>query len=228
MSAKVDGNSTGPERDLYPSCRRRLIRSRGVDRVGAQLERTRRSAVPKAQTRQVHPFTGIRAPEIRLLIVVSLLISAAVFVSSRVQTPPLVHSIALFGHLASLVVGFGSVVGVDYFGLLWFLRRIPLDTMLRQADRMSPLIWLGLGGLVVTGAFMEPQLGAPLTLIKMGCVVGVGIVGVLALSTKRTMMRQMPRVTASVLIRGLFLAAMSQALWWSTVLIGFLNMTSTS
>ena len=184
--------------------------------------------MPKAQTRQVHPFTGIRAPEIRLLIVVSLLISAAVFVSSRVQTPPLVHSIALFGHLASLVVGFGSVVGVDYFGLLWFLRRIPLDTMLLQADRMSPLIWLGLGGLVVTGAFMEPQLGAPLTLIKMGCVVGVGIVGVLALSTKRTMMRQMPRVTASVLIRGLFLAATSQALWWSTVLIGFLNMTSTS
>jgi hypothetical protein len=199
-----------------------------VDRVGAQLERTRRSAVPKVQTRQVHPFSGIRAPEIRLLIVVSLLISAAVFVSTRVQTPPLVHSIALFGHLASLVVGFGSVVGVDYFGLLWFLRRIPLETMLLQADRMSPLIWLGLGGLVVTGAFMEPQLGAPLTLIKMGCVVGVGIVGVLALSTKRTMMRQMPRVTASVLIRGLFLAATSQALWWSTVLIGFLNTTSRS
>jgi hypothetical protein len=59
-------------------------------------------------------------------------------------------------------------------------------------------------------------------------VVGVGIVGVLALSTKRTMMRQMPRVTASVLIRGLFLAATSQALWWSTVLIGFLNTTSRS
>ena len=77
---------------------------------------------------------------------VSVLISGAVFVSSRVQTPPLLHSIALFGHLASLVVGFGSVVGVDYFGLLWFLRRIPLETMLLQADRMSPLIWLGLGG----------------------------------------------------------------------------------
>ena len=102
--------------------------------------------MPKVQTRQVHPFSGIRAPEIRLLIVVSLLISAAVFVSTRVQTQPLVHSIALFGHLASLVVGFGSVVGVDYFGLLWFLRRIPLETMLLQADRMSPLIWLGLAG----------------------------------------------------------------------------------
>jgi hypothetical protein len=184
--------------------------------------------VPKVEPRQVHASSRMSAPEIRLLIVVSMLILGAVFVSSRVQTPPLLHSIALFGHLASLIVGFGSVVGVDYFGLLWFLRRIPLETMLLQADRMSPLIWLGLGGLIVTGSLMEPQLGAPLTLIKMGCVVGVGLVGVLALSTKRTMMRQMPRVSASVLMRGLVLAATSQALWWSAVLIGFLNMRSTS
>ena len=182
--------------------------------------------MPKVQTRRVGTAHGIRAPEIRLLIVVSLLISAAVFVSSRVEPPPLVHSIALFGHLASLVVGFGSVVGVDYFGLLWLLRRIPLETMLLQADRMSPLIWLGLSGLVVTGALMEPQLGTPLTLIKMGCVIGLGAIGVLALSTKRTMLRQLPTVSASVLMRGLFLAAMSQALWWSAVLIGFLNMRS--
>ena len=184
--------------------------------------------MPKVEPRQVHASSRISAPEIRLLIVISVLILGAVFVSSTVQTPPLLHSIALFGHLASLIVGFGSVVGVDYFGLLWFLRRIPLETMLLQADRMSPLIWLGLGGLIVTGSLMEPQLGAPLTLIKMGCVVGVGIVGVLALSTKRTMLRQMPRVSASVLIRGLVLAATSQALWWSAVLIGFLNMRSTA
>ncbi len=107
------------------------------------------SAVPKVETRQVHASSRISAPEIRLLIVVSVLILAAVFVSSRVQTPPLLHSIALFGHLAALIVGFGSVVGVDYFGLLWFLRRISLETMLLQADRMSPLIWLGLGGLII-------------------------------------------------------------------------------
>jgi hypothetical protein len=184
--------------------------------------------VPEVETGQVHTSSGISAPEIRLLIVVSVLILGAVFISSRVQIPPLLHSIALFAHLASLIVGFGSVVGVDYFGLLWFLRRIPLETMLLQADRMSPLIWLGLGGLIVTGSVMEPQLGTPLTLIKMGCVVGIGMVGVLALSTKRTMMRQMPRVNSSVLKRGLLLAATSQALWWSAVLIGFLNMRSAS
>jgi hypothetical protein len=184
--------------------------------------------VPEVEAGQVHTSSGISAPEIRLLIVVSVLIVGAVFVSSRVQIPPMLHSIALFAHLASLIVGFGSVVGVDYFGLLWFLRRIPLETMLLQADRMSPLIWLGLGGLIVSGSVMEPQLGASLTLITMGCVVGIGMVGVLALSTKRTMMRQMPRVSSSVLKRGLLLAATSQALWWSAVLIGFLNMRSRS
>jgi hypothetical protein len=42
------------------------------------------------------------------------------------------------------------------------------------------------------------------------------------------MLRQMPRVSSSVLKRGLLLAATSQALWWSAVLIGFLNMRSAS
>jgi hypothetical protein len=180
--------------------------------------------VQNLQVDRVRTTSSIRAPEIRLAIVVSVLILAAVFASSRISAPPFVQSIALFGHLVSLVVGFGSVLGVDYCGLLWFLRRLPLEAMLRQAHRMSPLIWLGLCGLVLTGSLMQPQLSAPLTLIKMVCVVGIGVVGVLALSTKRAMLRAMPIVSPAVLHRGLVLAAMSQALWWSAVLIGFWNM----
>lgn len=176
------------------------------------------------QIDRVHTSSSIRAPEIRLAIVVSVLILAAVFASSRISPSPFVQSIALFGHLVSLVVGLGSVLGVDYCGLLWFLRRLPLEAMVRQAHRMSPLIWLGLCGLVLTGSLMQPQLSAPLTLIKMICVVGVGVVGVLALSTKRAMIRAMPAVSPSLLHRGLVLAATSQALWWSAVLIGFWNM----
>jgi hypothetical protein len=180
--------------------------------------------VQNPQIDRVRTSSSIRAPEIRLAIVVSLLILAAVFASSRISAPPFVQSIALFGHLVSLVVGLGSVLGVDYFGLLWFLRRLPLEAMLRQAHRISPLIWLGLCGLVLTGSLMQPQLSAPLTLIKMVCVVGVGVVGVLALSTKRAMLRAMPTVSPSLLLRGLILSATSQALWWSAVLIGFWNM----
>jgi hypothetical protein len=180
--------------------------------------------VQSLQIDRVRTSSSIRAPEIRLAIVVSLLILAAVVASSRISAPPFVQSIALFGHLVSLVVGLGSVLGVDYCGLLWFLGRLPLEAMLRHAHRMSPLIWLGLSGLVLTGSLMQPQLSAPLTLIKMLCVLAVGVVGVLALSTKRTMVRAMPTVSPSLLHRGLVLAAMSQALWWSAVLIGFWNM----
>jgi hypothetical protein len=180
--------------------------------------------VQNHQIDRVRTSTSIHGPEIRLAIVVSLLILAAIFASSRISAPPVIQSIALFGHLVSLVVGLGSVLGVDYCGLLWFLRRLPLEAMVRQAHRMSPLIWLGLCGLVLTGSLMQPQLSAPLTLIKMLCVVGIGVVGVLALSTKRAMIRAMPTVSPSLLHRGLILAAMSQALWWSAVLIGFWNM----
>jgi hypothetical protein len=195
-----------------------------VDRVGQELGDDSGRAVPNLQIDRVRTSSSIRTPEIRLAIVVSLLILAAVFASSRISAPPFVQSIALFGHLISLIVGLGSVLGVDYLGLLWFLHRLPLEVMLRHAHRISPLIWLGLCGLVLTGSLMQPQLSAPLTLIKMACVVGVGVVGVLALSTKRAMIRGMPTVSPSLLHRGLLLAALSQTLWWSAVLIGFWNM----
>jgi hypothetical protein len=183
--------------------------------------------VEALQTDPVRRSSSIRAPEVRLAILVGLLILAVILASTVISAPPIVRSLALFGHLVSLVVGFGTVLGVDYFGLLWLLRRISLQAMLRQADRMSPLIWLGLGGLILTGSLLQPELNAPLTLIKMACAVGVGVVGVLALSTKRAMVRAMPAVGQSLLIRGLVLAAASQALWWLAVLIGFWNMRST-
>jgi len=157
------------------------------------------------------------------MILVSVLIIAAVLASTQIHTSQVVHSVALFVHLASLVVGFGSVLGVDYYGFLWFSRRISLLTMLRQADRMGPLIWLGLGGLIISGAFLHPQLGTRLTLIKMICVVAIGVTGVLALSIKRAMIRAMPTVGGRLLRWGLVLAATSQVLWWSAMVIGFLN-----
>jgi hypothetical protein len=169
-------------------------------------------------------LSSIPAPEVRLTILVGLLILVVIAGSTAISVPPIVRSIALFVHLVSLIVGFGTVLGVDYFGLLWSMRRIPLQAMLGQADRMSPLIWLGFGGLILSGSLMQPELSRPLTLIKMACVVGIGVVGVLALSTKRAMVRAMPAVGRSLLLRGLVLAAASQALWWSAVLIGFWNM----
>jgi hypothetical protein len=54
-------------------------------------------------------------------------------------------------------------------------------------------------------------------------VLGVGIVGVLALSTSRLMERQMPTPARSVVRRGMVLAGASQTFWWTAVIIGFMT-----
>jgi hypothetical protein len=59
--------------------------------------------------------------------------------------------------------------------------------------------------------------------VKLSCVLGVGIVGVLALSTSRLMQRQMPTPARSVVRRGMVLAGASQTFWWSAVIIGFMT-----
>jgi hypothetical protein len=165
----------------------------------------------------------VRAAEVRLCAAVALLIALAVLASTVIQAPPWLQSLALFGHLAFLTIGFGSVIGIDYYGLLWLTRRITLTTMLRHTHRMSLPIWVGVAGLVATGALLHPQLGSGLTLLKMGAVLLVAVGGVLALSTKRAMVRQLPTVSRALLIRGLVLASASRALWWTAVLVGFVN-----
>jgi hypothetical protein len=59
--------------------------------------------------------------------------------------------------------------------------------------------------------------------VKLCCVVGVGIVGVLALSTSRTLERQMPTPARPMVERGMVLAGFSQMFWWTAVIIGFIT-----
>jgi len=69
---------------------------------------------------------------------------------------------------------------------------------------------------------LKPNLSSWLVVIKLSCVLGVGIVGVLALSTSRAMERQMPAPPRSLIHRGMVLAGASQTFWWTAVIIGFL------
>jgi hypothetical protein len=144
------------------------------------------------------------ASEARLLVLVPLLILVSMVASTQIHAPSWLRSIALFGHVAALIVGLGSVLGVDYFGMLWLLRRIGLQAMLLQAH-------------------LHPQLTVPLIMVKMVSVIGVSVVGILALATKRAMMRAAPRVPPRLMLRGLVLTAASQAFWWTAVLVGFLT-----
>ena len=164
-----------------------------------------------------------RPAELRLLVLVVVIVGGLIVLSTQVQVPPWVHPIALFAHLAALVVGLGSVLAVDWFGLLFLARRLPMRAVLVQADRMSPMIWLGLLGLTVSGTFLQPEVGSSLTMIKLAAVVAISVVGVLTLATKRQMMRQIYALPRALLLRGMILAAASQSLWWTAVVIGFIN-----
>ena len=167
---------------------------------------------------------GLLTPsEARLLGVVSLAIAGMVFVSTLLNAPPWLRIVALFVHLISLVVGFGSVLAVDWYGLLSLSGRVTIGDVLLTAERMTPLIWIGLAGLTASGVVLKPDLSSWLIVVKLCCVLGVGIVGVLALSTSRLMERQMPTPARSVGRRGMVLAGASQTFWWTAVIIGFVT-----
>jgi hypothetical protein len=169
-------------------------------------------------------LTSLATPsEARLLSAVIASMLALIFLSTLLNPPQWLQSVALFIHLISLVVGFGSVLAVDWYGLLSLSRRVTLGDVLLTAERMTPLIWIGLTGLTASGMLLKPDLGSRLVVIKLCCVLGVGIVGVFALATSRLMERQMPTPTRSLVRRGMVLAGASQAFWWTAVIIGFIT-----
>ena len=62
---------------------------------------------------------GVITPsEARLLGVVTLSMFGFILLSTLVDPPQWLQMVALFIHLISLVVGFGSVLAVDWYGLL--------------------------------------------------------------------------------------------------------------
>ena len=114
--------------------------------------------------------------ETRLLAVVILALVALIFISTLINPPHWLQVAALFGHLIFLVIGFGSVLAVDWYGLLSLFGWTTMGDVLLVANRMTPMIWIGLSGLTITGALLEPQLSSWLVVVKLCCVVGVGMV----------------------------------------------------
>lgn len=59
--------------------------------------------------------------ELALAFSTLIVLAGVVLGSALVQPPPVVHSVAQFVHLACVVLGLGSVLAVDWFGLRWQL-----------------------------------------------------------------------------------------------------------
>lgn len=152
-----------------------------------------------------------------------LALCGVALLSQQIHSPPAVRGVAQFMHLACVVVGLGSVLAVDWFGLRWRLGHITLPAVVAVAGTLAVPIWLGLGGLLLSGMFLEPDLTSPSVRLKIVMVAATGVAGTLALAISRrlsipgrTPSRRLLRAAAAVV-------AMSQIAWWGAAVIGFLN-----
>jgi hypothetical protein len=157
--------------------------------------------------------------------------AATIGISTLLEPPEWLHSVALFVHLASLIVGLGAVLMVEWYGLLWATGwRSVRD--LRQIDRTLRLpIWAGLIGLLASGMFLQPNLESTPTVVKLVAVLVVALNGVALTRWTAYFSRLPPRMLFRTLprkarVRFLASAIVSQAAWWTAVVIGMLNSTS--
>ena len=147
-----------------------------------------------------------------------------VWTSTHVRADPELHTVALFGHLTSLVIGFGAVLAIDYMGLLWLLGKRSMREVLAFTDCLHLPVWAGTAGLLLTGVFLNPDLSHPLTCVKLTAVLVISLNGVCAGALQRRLARlRDDRPSARLLLRGAAAAGVSQIGWWAAMVIGFLN-----
>jgi hypothetical protein len=148
--------------------------------------------------------------------------AAAIWTAGHLHTDPLLHQVALFAHLAFLVIGFGAVLTLDWFGALWLLGKRSLSEVLRMSAGAHLMIWLGLAGLTASGTLLNPALHQ-LTWIKLGAVLAIALNGINAHQLQSALQADLSGPSRRVLLRAALTGAISQAGWWTACLIGYLN-----
>jgi len=149
----------------------------------------------------------------------------AVTLAQNVQPGAAWHDVALFAHLAALVVGLGAVMVIDWFGLLWVLGRRTFVDVTRTASAVHGLIWAGFTALVLSGILLEPNTSAPLTRLKLALVLVIGVNGLHAHALQPRLRYARNDVAPDLLARATITAVVSQLGWWAAAGIGYLNTT---
>lgn len=156
-------------------------------------------------------------------------VAAVIWVAGHVHPDHTLHQVALFAHLAALVVGFGAVLAVDWVAVLWVLRRRTLGDVLVAAGNAHAPAWIGYAGLTLSGMLLGPDLADPLTQVKLALVVLIGWNGVAAALIQRWLSGVTAAASPSAAFtqRRLLACAcsgvVSQLGWWGAMLLGFLN-----
>ncbi|HRH26943.1 MAG TPA: hypothetical protein PLZ99_02150 [Parcubacteria group bacterium] len=137
------------------------------------------------------------------------------------------YHVLLFIHFVSLITGFGAVIVIDTFGLLWILKKVKMSFVTQVANVTQRLIWLGYTGLVLTGIpliLMKESISG-LSTIKIFAVILVGLNGVYLHFIKKSMgeVSDDTKVSSLTKFRITLATTISQVGWWTAIIIGFLN-----
>ncbi|MDP9694908.1 UNVERIFIED_ORG: hypothetical protein J2X79_002476 [Arthrobacter globiformis] len=156
--------------------------------------------------------------------------AASLLVGHYVECGPELHRIGLAIHILALVLSFGTILVVDWLGLLWLLGKVQIHESGKLEAAAKPLIWGGLALLLVSGALIDPDLTNPVTVIKLGCVLVLMLNG-LSIAPAMHQLLALPAHTRfgelgrRLRLRLMVALSISQACWWTAVLIGLISST---
>jgi F0F1-type ATP synthase assembly protein I len=135
--------------------------------------------------------------------------------------------VLLFLHLIGLILGFGSVLVTDLYGLLWIRNRARFSQVVRVSGVTEWFIWAGWGLMVAAGLPLLLLKGVVdnLLIVKLFFVALIGLNGLPLhlLHRKVRGYEQGHDVPTLILFRLTLALFVSQLGWWSAVLIGFLH-----
>jgi len=156
--------------------------------------------------------------------------TGSLLVGHFVDCGPELHRIGLAVHILALVLSFGTILVVDWLGLLWLMGKVQMHESPKLEAAAKPLIWGGLALLLASGALIQPDLTNPVTVIKLVCVLALMLNGLSIAPAMHRMFALPPETRFSELgrrLRNRLLIALSisQACWWTAVLIGLVNST---
>lgn len=150
---------------------------------------------------------------------------------ASLRAHPDAHLPLLFVHLASVIAGLGATVVLDAKAVMWVGGRAELADVTRIERSVTPLAWLGITGLLASGAFLSPDLGMPVTAVKMAAVFLAASNGV-AVGRLADELRRLPggipfrRVPWRLKWWCAGSASVSQLAWWTAVGLGMMNTAS--
>jgi hypothetical protein len=166
-----------------------------------------------------------------LVLVVSAfaLIGGALFASTVISLDDTARRMAIVLHSLSFVLGFGTVLSVMFCGLRVVLKRLEFTEAAKTAVMVDPGIWLGFALMVITGAFLRPNLGSPWLQAKVALALISCVNGVLALPSMQVLL-SLPStgglevVPKPLRVQLLTQTTISQVSWWTMVGISYLGL----